>query len=225
MTRPPVDRTSFAARLANLHHDIALIEAAMSEMALAADGNPDDAAVREQLAQYKRERAEKLETIENLELAQTAAARQSVEVDTKATERRLGELRKRHDAATAKAMSKAIDLCDYITAAGPQWTSALAALDEANAITREMIRLAGGPAAQQRYYGHGAMTSGHDPLASAVGSAICSTGIGTVGPATMGVIVNAPARGHEFTVADLERNLNALFERQRAAGAKLTGKD
>lgn len=210
--KPPIDRTSYGVRLAKAHQDLEYIKATLADVMLAADRAPDDSALQEQVADLKKQRDRAREAISDLEAMQGAAAKKEVQVDDAAKTARLAELTQQRDAAVARAKQVPVELVDYIAQIGAMWTASHNTLSEAAALTREIVRLAGGKDAVKRF-DNGADNAGHGALAAAVGSALAATGMGSTGPTLAPIVhVSPPMRAH--TASDLERGLDNLFNRQ-----------
>lgn len=150
--------------------------------------------------------------IDRLNAAKLAQASQDVQVDDAAKTARLAELTQQRDAAVARAKQVPVELVDYIAQIGAMWTASHNTLSEAAALTREIVRLAGGKDAVKRF-DNGADNAGHGALAAAVGSALAATGMGSTGP-TLAPIVHVSPPMRAYTASDLERGLDNLFNRQ-----------
>lgn len=189
-------------RSAKRDHQLACLE-------LAQQDTPERAHV---VAELEREIAGHELAIERLNAAKSAQANVDVETDNTAKLARLAELNAQRDAAVARAKQVPVELVDYIAQIGAMWTASHNTLSEAAALTREIVRLAGGKDAVKRF-DNGADNAGHGALAAAVGSALAATGMGSTGP-TLAPIVHVSPPMRAYTASDLERGLDNLFNRQ-----------
>lgn len=213
--KPPIDRTSYGVRLAKAHQDLEYIKATLADVMLAADRAPDDSALQEQVADLKKQRDRAREAISDLEAMQGAAAKKEVQVDDAAKSARLAELTQQRDAAVARAKQVPVAMVDFIAQIGPQWVEGLNALSECNALTREILRLSGSRDALKKFDGS-ADTTGHSVFGVAVGSALASTGLGSLGP-NLSPYASITPTTQPFTASDLERSLGNVFARQAEA--------
>lgn len=153
--------------------------------------------------------------IDRLNAAKLAQASQDVETDNTTKLARLAELNAQRDAAVARAKQLPVALVDYLAAVGPQWVEGLNALSECNALTREILRVSGSRDALKKF-GGSADTTGHSVFGVAVGSALASTGLGSLGP-NLSPYASITPTTQPFTASDLERGLDNLFNRQAEA--------
>jgi|GEM_PF-6152525 len=212
-----IARETFDERIASLRRDVALLEQSMGEVAEAMTHDPGSTALEEQLANLRKQRDSRLQAIENLQLAREAASRRDLEAEAAAKARELAELRERHEAAWKRAREASVQLVDHLAAAGPLWMTTLASLNEANALGRDLIRLANGPKLCQRVFGT-LRADGHGALTEAVRGALSSTRIGIDGPNIHGVTISHVSAKEMMSPSELERRLREAFEMQREAG-------
>lgn len=211
MARKPIDRSSFASRLATANQNLELIQATLAEVALKADNEPDDIALLEQLAELKRQRDKAKEVIENLELAKEGAAHLDVVLDAADKQARIAELKRRIDTLHKTSTVSAVKIINSLEQLGPKYSALVADLAELRELTAAAVRIAGGAKGVQRVMGGGRYLDGHDCLAASVSTAIVSAGFGLVGPSLGPIVTVVPPSG-AFRVEDIETAFNRLQE-------------
>lgn len=189
-------------------HQLACLE-------LAQQDTPERAHV---VAELEQEIAGHELAIERLNAAKSAQANVDVETDNTTKLARLAELNAQRDAVVARAKQLPVALVDYLAAVGPQWVEGLNALSECNALTREILRVSGTKDALKRF-DNSVDTTGHSIFGVAVGSALATTGLGSIGP-NLAPFASITSTTTPFTASDLERSLDNVFIRQAEAIAR-----
>lgn len=200
MAKTPIDRTSYASRLAKAHQDLEMIKATLADVMLAADRAPTNTGLQSQLADLKKQRDRAREVIADLETMQDAATREAGITQAVNNDKEIDEL-----CAVCVAASDEMEvLLPTIVAHIEDVNSPLVRYVNLGAKRQQALhalqRLSG-----KKFGNRLVRVDGHGPLSDALIGAMCRSGIGHVG-SSLGphVIVSLPTRVP--TLADAQRS-------------------
>lgn len=201
-----IDRTSYAARLATAHQDLALIKATLADAMLAADSAPGNRNLAAQIADLEAQRDRAREIIDDIEAMVAAAGRESSATAAIDNRKLIDELARAVIGASDVREALLLRIVAQIEDANPPLARYINLGAQRQQVPHGIFRAAGKTAGERL-----ARIDGSTALIDALADAVARSGLGQVAGLASHAMVNAPTRPP--TLADAERN--AAGERAR----------